>query len=311
MRIVFMGTPDIAVSPLVSLIEAGHDVCAVITRADKPKGRGYELMPTPVKAEALKHGIEVLHPKKLTDADFLEKLKSYNADVFVVIAFGRLIPKEVLEMPKYGCINIHASLLPSYRGSAPIQWAVIDGLEITGITTMQMDEGLDTGDILKQYVCEVSKEETGGSLFDKIASMAGPAICDTLNLIEQGSITPVRQGDTDTDYARMLTKEDGLINWEEPAIKIERLIRGLDPWPSAYTYINGKMLKIWKAQVCESTATLSPGTIEANDGKSLIVATGEKSLKLTELQLEGKKRMPADALLRGFNVEKGTVLGKE
>ena len=311
MRIVFMGTPDIAVGPLASLIEAGHEVCAVITRADKPKGRGYELMPTPVKAEALKHGIEVLHPKKLDAPEFTEKLKAYNADVFVVMAFGRLIPKVLLDMPRLGCINIHASLLPSYRGSAPIQWAVIDGRKQTGITTMQMNEGLDTGDILKQYLCDIEADETGGSLFDKMSAMAGPAICDTLDLLDKGQIVPKAQGDTDTAYARMFTKEDGLIDWSQPADNIERLIRGLDPWPGTYTYLNGKLLKIWKAEVSDMTSSEKPGTVIKESTKDLPVATGRGVLLIKELQPEGKKRMSTDAFLRGCRVESGTVFGKE
>lgn len=290
MRIVYFGTPDFAVAPLAALIEAGHDVCAVVTREDKPKGRGYELQPTPVKEEALKHNIKVLHPAKMKDEGFLDELRNFGADVFVVVAYGRILPKVLLDIPPKGCINVHASLLPSYRGAAPIQWAVIDGLKETGVTTMLMDEGLDTGDILKQYKCEVASDETGGSLFDKLASMGGEAIVDTINGMLDGSITPKKQGDTDTQYARMLTKEDGNIDFNRSAIEIERLVRGLNPWPSAYTKLNDKTLKIWKASVKDSVEENNPLCFKTSDGY----------LYAEEVQLEGKKRMDAKTFLLGY-----------
>lgn len=290
MRIVYFGTPDFAVAPLAALIEAGHDVCAVVTREDKPKGRGYELQPTPVKEEALKHNIKVLHPAKMKDEGFLDELRSFGADVFVVVAYGRILPKVLLDIPPKGCVNVHASLLPSYRGAAPIQWAVIDGLKETGVTTMLMDEGLDTGDILKQYKCEVASDETGGSLFDKLASMGGEAIVDTINGMLDGSITPKKQGDTDTQYARMLTKEDGNIDFNRSAVEIERLVRGLNPWPSAYTKLNDKTLKIWKASVKDSVEENNPLCFKTSDGY----------LYAEEVQLEGKKRMDAKTFLLGY-----------
>ena len=295
MRIVYFGTPDFAVEPLKKLVENGHEVCAVVTREDKPKGRGYELQPTPVKEEALRHNITVLHPVKLKDENFLEQLQSYDADVFVVVAYGRILPGQLLEIPKKGCINVHASLLPSYRGAAPIQWAVIDGLTETGVTTMLMDEGLDTGDILKQYRITLDDEETGDSLFDKLAVLGGEAIIDTLNELSAGTIVPVKQGETDTDYARMLTKADGNIDFTKTAVEIERMVRGLNPWPSAYTYFNGKTLKIWKARVSEICDNDNP----------LCFKTGDGYLYATEVQLEGKKRMDADTFLLGYkNKEK-------
>lgn len=290
MRIVYFGTPDFAVEPLKALIENNHEVCAVVTREDKPKGRGYELQATPVKEEALKHNIPVIHPVKMKDESFLEQLRAYGADLFVVVAYGRILPKEILDMPRYGCINVHASLLPSYRGAAPIQWAVIDGLKESGVTTMLMDEGLDTGDILKQYRVELSSDETGGSLFDKLAVLGGEAIIDTLKDLEAGKINPVKQGDTDTAYARMLTKADGKIDWSKSAAEIERLIRGLNPWPSAYTDMNGKTLKIWKARV---SAT-------GDDTNPLCFSTGDGYLIADEVQLEGKKRMDAKTFLLGY-----------
>lgn len=288
MKIVFFGTPDFAVAPLTSLISAGHEVCAVVTREDKPKGRGYELQPTPVKEEALKHNIEVIHPVKMKDEGFLNHLREFGADIFVVVAYGRILPKVLLDIPKRGCINVHASLLPSYRGAAPIQWAVIDGLKETGVTTMMMDEGLDTGDILRQYRLPLADEETGGSLFDKLAELGGKAIVDTVDNLD--SIVPVKQGETDTEYARMLTKADGDIDWNKSAVEIERLVRGLNPWPSAYTKLNGKTLKIWKARVTDTPV----------EGNPLCFKTGEGFLLAEEIQLEGKKRMNAETFLLGY-----------
>ena len=290
MRIVYFGTPDFAVEPLKALVDNGYDICAVVTREDKPKGRGYELQACAVKQEALKHSIPVIHPVKMRDESFINQLKGYNADLFVVVAYGRILPKVILDIPSMGCINVHASLLPSYRGAAPIQWAVIDGLKETGVTTMLMDEGLDTGDILKQYKLKLSEGETGGSLFDKLAVLGGESLIDTLKELEAGSITPVKQGDTDTEYARMLTKEDGNIDWSRTAAEIERLVRGLNPWPSAYTKLNDKTLKIWKARVSDT----------GDDGNPLCFKTGEGYLIAEEVQLEGKKRMDAKTFLLGY-----------
>lgn len=290
MKIVYFGTPDFAVEPLKALVENGYDVCAVVTREDKPKGRGYGMQPTPVKEEALRYGIQVIHPVKMKDESFLDGLKAMQPDLFVVVAYGRILPKVLLDIPKYGCINVHASLLPSYRGAAPIQWAVIDGLSETGVTTMMMDEGLDTGDILKQYKIKLADDETGGSLFDRLALLGGEAIIDTVRDLEAGKLTPVKQGETDTDYARMLTKADGNIDWSKSAAEIERLIRGLDPWPSAYTSLNGKTLKIWKAEISDTCDPDNP----------LCFKTGDGYLYAKEVQLEGKKRMNAEAFLLGY-----------
>ena len=242
MKIVFFGTPDFSAMPLKKLIESGFEICAVVTGADKPRGRSSQMIPTPVKQIALEHGIDVIHPLKMKDPAFHDQLRSYDADFFVVVAYGRILPKAVLDIPKKACINIHASLLPSYRGAAPIQWAVIDGLKETGVTTMIMDEGLDTGDILRQYKYTLADDETGGSLFECLGSIGSDAIVDTLNHFDE--IIPQKQGDTDTAYARMLTKEDGNIDWNKSAEEIERLVRGLNPWPSAFTTLDGKVLKI-------------------------------------------------------------------
>ena len=313
MKIVFWGTPDFAVEPLKAIAAAGHEICCVITREDKPRGRGYEMTPTPVKAEAIKMDIPVVHPGKLKDPAFADQLRAYEADVFVVVAYGRIIPKVILDIPKIGCINIHASLLPSYRGAAPIQWAVIDGLKETGITTMFMDEGLDTGDIIKQYKTALTENETGGSLFDRLALMGGEAITDTLSLIEKGTYTRTKQGDTDTAYARMLTKEDGLIDWHKPAKEIERLVRGLSPWPGTYTFYKGKQLKIHSVGLIPDFDPSHSEPVRAGEvfssGGHLTAACGEGYLEILELQPEGKKRMTADAYLRGNSIVTGDILG--
>lgn len=236
MRIIFMGTPDFSVGTLEALVEAGHEVCLVVSQPDKPKGRGKEMQPTPVKEAAMKHGIPVYQPKKIRDPECAEELRKYNADVMVVIAFGQIIPKEILEMTPYGCINVHASLLPKYRGAAPIQWSIINGEEVTGVTTMQMNEGLDTGDMIQKVEVPITEEETGESLHDKLAE-AGAKLCvETLKAIEDHTATFEKQGESPTEYARMLDKKLGNIDWNTSAVQIERLVRGLNSWPSAYTH---------------------------------------------------------------------------
>ena len=313
MRIIFMGTPDFSVGTLEALVEAGHDVCLAVTQPDKPKGRGKEMQFTPVKEAAVKHGILVYQPKRVRDPECVEELRKYNADVMVVVAFGQILPKEILEMTPYGCINVHASLLPKYRGAAPIQWAIIEGESVTGVTTMQMDEGLDTGDMLEKVEITLDKKETGGSLFDKL-SAKGAALCvHTLAELEKGTITPQKQGESTTEYAKMFNKKSGEIDWTKTAVEIERLIRGLNPWPSAYTFYNGKTLKIWDADVLEEAVPTDavPGQVLQADKHGFTVAAGEGILKINELQLEGKKRMAADALLRGFTITPGEILGHQ
>lgn len=306
MRIVFMGTPDFSVLPLTALVEHGHDVCLVLTREDKPRGRGHEMQATPVKEEASKLGILVLTPKKMRDADLIQTLRDCHADVFVVVAYGKILPKEILEIPSKGCINIHASLLPEYRGAAPIQWAILDGKEKTGITTMMMDEGLDTGDILKQYEIFIDKEETSGSLFDKLATLGADAIVDTLQAMEQGDLTRTKQGEMTTDYAKMLKKEDGKLDFAESAIVLERKVRGFAPWPGAYTMLHGKNLRIWKAAVFEGRLKREGVDVAIGEavviGKKLYFQCGEHALEVLELQLEGKKRMPAESFLLGYKI---------
>lgn len=302
MKIVFMGTPDFSVNALENIVKAGHDVVGVITQPDKPKGRGGKMQYTPVKEKALELGIDVYQPQRVKETEFIEKLKEMNPDAIVVIAFGQILPKAILDMPKYGCINVHASLLPKYRGAAPIQWSVIDGEKETGVTTMYMNEGLDTGDIIDKVVVPIDKKETGGSLFDKLAIEGGKLILKTLIELENGTAVRTPQDDSKSNYAGMINKQLGKIDFNKSANEIERLIRGLNPWPSAYTKMDGKTLKIWDADVDDSENDSAPGTI-TEVGKDFIrVATGKGSLKILELQLEGKKRMKTRDFLNGAKI---------
>ena len=285
---------------------------SVLCSQEKIRNRG-ELSPTPVKELALSLNIPVLTPSKMKDEALIERLKSENADFFVVVAYGKILPKVILDIPKFGCINIHASLLPEYRGAAPIQWSIVDGKEKTGITTMLMDEGLDTGDILKQYEIEIDKKETGGSLFDKLAVLGGEAIVDTIANFE--SIVPTPQGEATTEYAKMISKSMGEIDFNKPAVEIERLIRGMNPWPSAYTRYQGKVLKIWEAEVAENISELPNINLSENYGKiysfnsRIFIICNQSILEVLSLQLEGKKRMSAKDFLMGREIEQGYKLG--
>ena len=253
MKIIYMGTPDFAVEALEALASSRHEVTAVFTQPDKPKGRGKAMQFTPVKEVALRENIPVYQPKKVRDPEVIQKIRELAPDVLVVVAFGQIIPQEILDIAPYGCINVHGSLLPKYRGAAPIQWAVIDGEKESGVTTMQMDAGLDTGDMLLKTVVPLDEKETGGSLFDKLSKAGADLLLKTLDALENGTVTPQKQGESPTAYAKMLTKDMGAIDWNRPAKELERLIRGLNPWPSAYTKLNGKTLKIWAADVCGQT----------------------------------------------------------
>lgn len=309
MKIVFMGTPDFAVGALEALVEAGHEVVAVVTQPDKPKGRGKEMQQTPVKVCAIKHNIEVFQPVKIKTAEAVEVLKGYGADLFVVAAFGQILSKEILDMPKFGCVNIHASLLPKYRGAAPIQWAILDGEKETGVTIMQMNEGLDTGDMLTKVIVSIEDTDTGESLFDKLAEAGAKLLVETIPQIEAGTLNPEPQDDSLSTYAKMIKKEMGLIDWKKEAIVLERLVRGMNSWPSAYTHFNGKTLKIWEAGVEASEEKAVPGTVVEVNKNSIKVQTGQDLLVLKQIQLEGKKRMDVAAFLLGYKVEAGTVLG--
>lgn len=324
MKIVFMGTPDFAVPALKALAEsAKHEVSLVVTQPDRPRGRSGKPAPSDVKLCAEQYGIPVFQPEKVREEAAVERLRRENADIFVVAAFGQLLPETILEMPRFGCINIHGSLLPAYRGAAPVQWAVLDGQKEAGDTIMQMNEGLDTGDILMQESIPLSADETAGSLYDKLSSMGGPLLLKALDAIEAGTVTPVPQGDSGTHYAKMLRKEMGNIDWTKSAEEIGRLVRGLNPWPSAYTHWNGKMLKIWMAEPvtqeelsalgCDEKNGMDlkeaqPGTVMIVTKDTLMVQTGDGLLALTELQMEGKKRMPVQAFLMGCRLQTGEKL---
>lgn len=316
MRVIFMGTPDFAVGALQAIIEAGHQVAVVVTQPDKPKGRGKEVQMTPVKACALANNIPVFQPVKIKEPEAVEVLRGYQADIFVVAAFGQILSEEILAMPKYGCVNIHASLLPKYRGAGPIQWAIIDGEQKTGITIMQMEKGLDTGDILLQKEVEIDARETGDSLHDKLAAAGAELIVEALPKIAAGQVMPRRQKDEESCYAKMLQKSMGKIDWNMPAGKLDCLIRGLISWPGASTTFRGKSLKIWeeepvseegyKPQISESV----PGMILGVEKEAFYVRAGEGVLRILSVQMEGKKRMAVKDFLLGYPIQAGERLGE-
>ena len=309
MKVVYMGTPDFSVGALEAIIHSGHEVTAVVTQPDKPKGRSKELQISPVKACALKYNLPVFQPVKIKEAEAVARLREFEADIFVVAAFGQILSKEILTMPKYGCVNIHASLLPKYRGASPIQWAVLNGEEVSGVTIMQMDEGIDTGDILMQETVALDAKETGESLFDKLAVCGADLIVKALDAIEAGKVTPIPQDETESSHVGMLKKEFGRMDFSQDAIVLERKIRGLNSWPSAYTYLKGKTLKIWDADVV--TADKSPkaqcGEVLEVTKDSFLVMTGDGLLAIKEVQLEGKKRMDVKSFLLGNAIEKGMI----
>ncbi|CRZ34666.1 methionyl-tRNA formyltransferase [Herbinix hemicellulosilytica] len=309
MKVIFMGTPDFAVNTLREIVKAGHEVVGVVTQPDKAKGRGGKLCFPEVKEAALELNLPVYQPVKVKDPEFIQKVKDLKPDVIVVAAFGQILPKDILDIPPYGCINVHASLLPKYRGAAPIQAAIINGEKETGVTIMHMDVGLDTGDMILQEKIQISDDETGGSLHDKLAVLGAKLLVKALEQIKEGTAIRVPQDDSQATYAKMLDKEMGNIDFTKPAVYIERLIRGLNPWPSAYTKLNGKTLKLWKAKVKEYSAGAKPGEVVEVNKDSIVVMTGKDALEILELQLEGKKRLSADEFLRGYKIEKGIVLG--
>jgi len=313
MKTVFMGTPDIADTVLRRMLDAGIEVAAAVTQPDKVRGRGHKVSYSPVKETALEHGIEVLQPVRIrSDEEVKRRLAEIAPDVIVVIAFGQIIPQDILDIPPLGCINIHASLLPKYRGAAPIQWAIINGETVTGVTTMQMNAGLDTGDMLLKEEVAIDPKDTGGTLTDKLGKAGASLILKTLEGLEAGTIVPQKQDDAQAGmYAKMLTKEMGRIDFTRPAAEIDRLIRGLNPWPSAYTKLNGRTLKIWDADPVETPAGGAvPGEVTKVDRNSFTVQTGSGALVVREVQMEGKKRMEAGAFLRGSRLTPGTVLGE-
>jgi methionyl-tRNA formyltransferase len=305
-RIIFMGTPDFACPTLKKLIDQGENLLAVVTQPDRPKGRGQHLMPTPVKELALKHDISVLQPQKVRDPEFVEIVRELKPDVIVVVAFGQILPKSLLDIPPHGCINVHASLLPRYRGAAPLNWCIINGETETGVTTMLMDPGLDTGPMLLSQNTSVDENEDITSLHDRMAKMGADLLVETLNCLKSGTVTPQPQNDNDTCYAAMLKKEDGSINWHQNARNIHNQVRGMSVWPGAYTAINNQVLKIFRTHVGYGAGT--PGTVLQASKDVLEVACLSGSIFIKELQLAGKKRMGTANFLAGFPIETGTLM---
>ena len=310
MRIIFMGTPDFAVGTLEEIIKAGHEVALVVTQPDKPKGRGGAVQFPPVKECAIAHNLPVFQPEKVKETANIEYLRQFEPDMIVVAAFGQILPKAILDMPKYDCINVHASLLPKYRGAAPIQWAILNGDEFTGVTIQRMDIGVDCGDMIAKKQIRIAEDETGGSLFDKLAEVGETLCVETMERIEKGNVEYIPQDHEQATHVSMIDKELGNIDWTKPAVEIERLVRGLNPWPSAFTHLNSKTFKVWKAKVIAENSSMKPGTVCKVTKDSLEVQTGEGVLSLLEVQLEGKKRMEVDAFLRGCQIEEGTRLYK-
>lgn len=309
MKIVFMGTPDYAVGALRALYEANHEICAVVTQPDKPKGRSRQLQMPPVKEFALEKGIEVFQPVRIKRPEAVEKLASYHADVFVVAAFGQILSQEILDLPRYGCVNIHASLLPGYRGAAPIQWAIINGEEKTGVTIMQMDAGIDTGDMLFKKEVPIDPSDTYATLHDKLTAAGAELIVPALAAIEAGQVCPEPQREEESSYAAMIDKNMGCIDFSRPAAQIERLIRGLNPWPSAYTTYKGKTMKIWEASLTGEAACGEPGIVSRVEKDAICVNTADEILRITRVQLEGKKQMAVKDFLLGCKIMEGEKLG--
>lgn len=328
MRVIFMGTPDFAVETLMGLIQSQHEVILAVTQPDKPRGRGKEVSASPVKEAALKAGIEVYQPKQIKSPDSVQRLKDLQPDVIVVVAFGQILSKEILDIPKYGCINVHGSLLPKYRGAAPIQWAVLNGDPISGVTTMRMDEGLDTGDIIMKQEIVLEPDETAGSLFDRLQKTGAVLLLETLEALEDGSAVYTPQDEEKATKTRLINKKMGKMDFERPAEELERLVRGMNPWPSAYCNLSGKVLKVWKSAVAskeeEQTCMEHQRDYEKEGGQihggewigrivcvtkyHIFAQTGKGILRLDEVQIEGKRRMSCEEFLRGYRVEEGMSL---
>ena len=318
MKIIFMGTPDFSVNTLDALVSAGHNVVLVVSQPDKPKGRSKEPQFSPVKRAAIKYSLPVYQPTSLRTEEAVKYLRACKADIMVVVAFGQILPKVVLEMTTYGCINVHASLLPAYRGAAPIQWPIINGDKKTGVTIIQMDEGIDTGDMILKEEIPINDQETASTLHDELAKLGAKLCVKALKQIEDNTVIYQPQQETTTSYAKMLTKEMGRISWSKSAVEIERLVRGLNPWPGVYTFLDGKELKVWKARIvdcdcgqCQEWSiqdNYQIGAVVHVGNDKLVIKTGNGLLELLEIQLSGKKRMEIDAFLRGNKINPGTVL---
>ena len=306
MRVVFIGTPDFAVPSLQILLDHGYEVCAVYTQPDKPKGRGHKLQPPPVKELALQHQIPVFQPATLRKEEVQAEIRSWNPDVIVVVAYGKLLPKAVLDAPKLGCVNVHGSMLPQYRGAAPIQWTVLNGDKVAGVTTMFMAEGMDTGDMLLKAETPVGEEETSGQLFDRLKDLGADLLLETLQGLEVGTLTPVPQDEAQATRAPMLSKELSQVDWTKSAQQVHDLIRGLNPWPSAVSYLDGRKLKLHASRVREGSG--EPGKPFAQDG-ALWVYCGQGALELTEIQTENGKRMDGKSYLLGHPLQEGSHFG--
>ncbi len=309
MRIIFMGTPEFSVPCLEALINSDDEVVGIFTQPDKPKGRGYELTPPPVKVCGIEHNIPVFQPKSMRDGEALEIINSLNAELIIVVAFGKILPKEILESVKYGCINIHASLLPKLRGAAPIQWSIINGEAETGVTSMQMDVGLDTGDMLIKKSIKISDDMNAGELHDALSAMGADVLIETIDAVKNNELNPQKQNDADSNYAPMLSKELCPIDFTKSAQEIHNKIRGLSPWPVAITNVNGKRIKIHKSKILTEKFSGKIGEIVDNNNRLVVLCGDMIPLEILELQVEGKKKTDSASYLRGNKIEVGTILG--
>lgn len=308
-RIIFMGTPEFAVPSLRALLAGPDQVVAVVTQPDRPRGRGRKLTPPPVKLLAEQAGVPVLQPASVRTAEFREELLSYGPDLIAVTAFGRILPGPLLNLPPHGTINVHGSLLPRYRGAAPIQWAILNGDQATGVTIMQMDEGLDTGDILLARALPIEATDTAATLAGRMAELGGTLLCEAMVLLHQGQLTATPQNEAQATAAPPLSKEHGLVDWTLPAEVLSCRVRGLDPWPTAFTFLNGQRLRLFAPSVEPGDGAEAPGAVVRADQQGLLIATGKERLLVREIQLEGGKRMGLDAFLRGRELPAGTMLG--
>lgn len=310
MKLIFMGTPDFAAVSLAALFEAGHEVLLAVTQPDKPKGRGHKMTPPPVKEYALEKGIEVYQPNSMRMEEAYEKLASYGAEAFIVAAYGKILPQKILDLPKYGCLNVHASLLPKYRGAAPIQWSIANGETVTGVTIMQMDAGIDTGDMLLKTEVAILPEDTGETLHDKLAEAGGWVLLDALQQLEKGTLQAEKQDDSLSCYAPMLNKEVSKIDFAKSATEVANLVRAMNPYPAAHTVYQGRRMRVFgaTAESCDKAAAC--GEILQANTEGILVRCGDGAVKVTELQFDGKKRMPVREYLKGNTIETGVVLGE-
>ena len=309
MKLVFLGTPDFAVPSLEAIVSAGHDVVAVYTQPDRPKGRGHAVAPPPVKVAATRLALEVRQPEKIRRPEVVEELRSIGAEVMVVVGYGQIIPQSMIDLPRLGIVNVHGSLLPKYRGAAPIQWAIANGETLTGVTTMQINAGLDTGDILLKQESSIGPEEDSLELASRLAGIGASLLVETLTGLERDTIKPVPQNNEEATYAPILKREDGLVDWGQPARLIHNRARGFLPWPGAWTTLGGTRFNIWRCRVSIVESPGVPGVVFSSHKQLFACCGGGSVLELLEVQLEGKKRMPAEVFLNGFRIHPGERLG--